>query len=125
MVEDGNESIVDVSEEGNLPVQNIEVIGSEGGNVFGNGQYSKGTYVILNALAKEGYEFVGWYIEGKLISEKGNYGFLAMNDMKIIGKFQKRDNFINAPGNVKDDRIKEFDLSKEEDSIFLKSQKIL
>lgn len=50
-------------------------------------QYKSGDLIDLNAEAKSGYRFFGWYTENTLISGNINYRFRANYDAVITGKF--------------------------------------
>ena len=47
------------------------------GEVFGEDEYFEGDMVQLKAVAKEGYDFVGWYENDELVSEKEEYSFVC------------------------------------------------
>ena len=47
------------------------------GEVSGADEYFEGDTVTIKATAKEGYDFVGWYENDKLVSEKEEYSFVC------------------------------------------------
>ncbi len=61
----------------------------EGGTCSGDGNYTKGDSVLLNAIAAEGYQFVGWYEDDVLISCQDSLRFPAMEDRVLSAKFEK------------------------------------
>jgi len=46
-----------------------------------------GDYAEITAVLYQGYEFEGWYVEGKKISSEANYRFRPEKDMDIYAKF--------------------------------------
>lgn len=53
----------------------INVYGDGYGFVFGSERISLGDYAEITAVLYQGYEFEGWYVEGKKISSEANYRF--------------------------------------------------
>lgn len=59
------------------------------GTVTGSGQYAAGTNVLVNAVAKSGYRFIGWYEGNHLVSTNCQYLFVAGADVSLMAKFEK------------------------------------
>lgn len=81
-----NEQTVSVEFEP-IPVT-VQAIAKSGGNVSGGGVYKYGDTVKLEAIAKDGYIFDGWYENDKKISEAGTiYSFTATDDCILEARF--------------------------------------
>jgi len=66
-----------------------------------------GDYAEITAVLYQGYEFEGWYVEGKKISSEANYRFRPEKDMDIYAKFMPNDIFTqNVKVKVKTDKNK-------------------
>ena len=61
----------------------------EHGLVYGAGSHQFGHYAQLEAAAREGYKFIGWFIDNDLVSAESSYRFRVDSDIKVIGKFDK------------------------------------
>lgn len=60
----------------------------DAGIVFGEGTYSYNTNVDINAIANNGYSFVGWFINNTLISNKQSENYsLEYNDIILEARF--------------------------------------
>lgn len=59
------------------------------GSVTGAGAYAVGTGVTLQATAKEGYQFVGWYEGETLVSEESSYTFVLKNDIALKAVYKE------------------------------------
>jgi len=85
----------------------INVYGDGYGFVFGSERISLGDYAEITAVLYQGYEFEGWYVEGKKISSEANYRFRPEKDMDIYAKFMPNDIFTqNVKVKVKTDKNK-------------------
>ena len=60
------------------------------GTVIGDGEYIKGSSVTLTASPAEGYDFAGWYVDGKLIMEDATYTFIAEKAVNVVAKFTEK-----------------------------------
>ncbi len=65
----------------------IDVDCLHGGSVSGEGYYEKNQPIELNAIAKEGYRFIGWFENGECISDEEHYIFDTNEDKVITAKF--------------------------------------
>lgn len=61
----------------------VEVDSDEHGIAIGQGIRQEGNFAKVEAVAKEGYQFVGWYENDKLISQETQYRFFYKNTIKI------------------------------------------
>ncbi len=66
---------------------NVSVTAVGGGNVSGGGKYINGEYAKFTALPNEGNQFLGWYINGALVSTDLQYRCLVNSDLEVIGQF--------------------------------------
>lgn len=62
-----------------------------GGEITGAGEYVKGNSVILTAVPNDGYRFVGWFENGKLVETNSEYKFTADKDRDVIARFEQND----------------------------------
>lgn len=58
------------------------------GEVFGSGKYYANTPLTVTAIAKDGFSFVGFEINGQIVSKEYMYSFIPTDDLKIIGVFE-------------------------------------
>ncbi|MBR4848474.1 MAG: C10 family peptidase [Bacteroidaceae bacterium] len=61
-----------------------------GGTVSGGGTYNYDDEVTLTAIANDGYDFVGWYNGGVLVSNEANYTFKATSNGEYVANFEKK-----------------------------------
>lgn len=73
----------------NERVATISVAGSEGGSVTGGGDYARGSDVTVTAAPEEGYHFLGWMEDGKLVSDSARYEFSASADRNLTAVFEQ------------------------------------
>ncbi len=59
------------------------------GFVFGSGSRQYGTFTIVTAIPYEGYELVGWYQDGKLVSTEEEYRFRVSEDIEFTAVFRE------------------------------------
>ncbi len=79
-------SLISVAKENKETVHiNITVEGA--GKATKSLTADKGDKVKLSVKADELAEFLGWYENGKLVSEKENYAFTAEKDRNLLAKF--------------------------------------
>lgn len=62
------------------------------GEVSGADEYFEGDIVTIKAIAKEGYEFIGWYEGNQCISTQKEYSFKCHDDQVIEAKFEQANN---------------------------------
>lgn len=67
----------------------VDVNDPEGGIVIGQGVRGEGNFAKIEAAAKEGYTFDGWYEDDKLVSSDNDYRFCVEKDTVITAKFTK------------------------------------
>ncbi len=60
---------------------------SEGGNVFGAGNYKNGTTVTLEAISNQNYTFDGWWENDVEVSSDSVYTFAVDQDRNLAAKF--------------------------------------
>ena len=60
---------------------------AEGGTVTGAGTYYKGQHCVLSATANEGYSFVCWMENGKVVSSTATYSFLVARERELFAVF--------------------------------------
>lgn len=65
----------------------VSVNSAGNGNVTGSGTYVNGEFAKIMAFADEGYQFIGWNINGTLVSKDAEYRFLVDQNTEIIGVF--------------------------------------
>lgn len=51
---------------------------------------SFGHYVLIQAEAKEGYQFVGWFVNDKKVSNEKSYLVRVEKPLKYTAKFKKK-----------------------------------
>ena len=80
---------------------NTELVEGEGdfGYVTGGGTYEEGTMCILKAVAYDGFEFVGWSIDGTNIDTSDMLMFTVSNSCIITALFKARRYHIHVASN--------------------------
>ena len=68
---------------------NVTTSDSKAGVVTGSGLHQYGTFAQVEAIAYEGYQFVGWYRDGSLVSTDMVYRVCVTEDMELEGRFEK------------------------------------
>ena len=59
------------------------------GTITGEGEYPYNTYVDVSAKPKQGYEFIGWYYQGTLLSNTEDYKYMMWDqDITLEARFQ-------------------------------------
>lgn len=56
--------------------------------VYGSGEFTSGEFTKATAAIAAGYEFRGWYINGKLVSSEPEYKFRVEKDTEITAKIK-------------------------------------
>ena len=74
----------------------VEVDSDEHGIAIGQGIRQEGNFAKVEAVAKEGYQFVGWYENDKLISQETQYRFCVEKDTLLVAKFEKDGESANS-----------------------------
>lgn len=59
-----------------------------GGTVQGAGEYYQGELAELMVTVKDGYRFLGWYVDGRLLSEETAYSFSVTEDVEIEARYE-------------------------------------
>lgn len=62
------------------------------GEVSGEDEYFEGEVVQIKAEAKEGYDFIGWYEDDKLLSDQPEYSFECYSDHTIETRYEETKN---------------------------------
>jgi uncharacterized repeat protein (TIGR02543 family) len=81
----------------------VTVSADEKGYVNGEGVRRLGSFAKVEAVPLEGYEFAGWYKDGKLISADAKHRFLIKKDESLKANFVKSFHtvtFVNWDGTV-------------------------
>lgn len=60
----------------------------EGAAILGGGNYKQGEFAQVSAVAGENYEFCGWYVDGKFVSEERQYRFAVSKDVEIYAYYK-------------------------------------
>ena len=62
---------------------------SEAGTVTGAGEYPYNSYVDVSAIPNQGYEFIGWYYQGTLLSNTEDYKYMMWDqDITLEARFK-------------------------------------
>lgn len=56
--------------------------------VLGGGNFKQGEFAQVSAVAGEDYEFCGWYVDGKCVSEERQYRFVVNKDVEISANYK-------------------------------------
>jgi hypothetical protein len=62
----------------------------EGGTVIGNGNYQYGERCTVKANANNGYSFVNWTENGKVVSTNSSYSFVVTSDRSLVANYRKK-----------------------------------
>ncbi|GAC42136.1 stalk domain-containing protein [Paenibacillus popilliae] len=67
----------------------VEVLSEneEHGTVTGQGVRQLGNYAQISAIANDGYEFEGWYVDNNKVSSTTEYRFIVKSDVTLLAKF--------------------------------------
>ncbi len=65
----------------------VAVFPEDAGSILGEGTYSHGETVILEAQADEGFQFVSWREGGAVVSTDPNYSFTSERDRMLVAVF--------------------------------------
>ena len=69
----------------------ITVTAEKGGMVIGGNPSAKiGSKATVTAKVSSGYEFVGWYCNGKQVSKSAAYTFTVQEDIVLTAKFKRK-----------------------------------
>ena len=85
---DGKNIEASVNQSGDeVATYSVSAVAVGNGSVYSGTRYVSGEYVKLTAVADDEYEFIGWYIDGELVSEDTEYRMLVDGDVEITGIF--------------------------------------
>ena len=73
----------------NLFTISLEAHTSGAGQVYGNGLYNLGEYVIAEAVPGELYKFISWTEDDEVVSTDPVYMFKATKDRKLVANFRE------------------------------------
>ncbi len=76
--------------ENNLQTLDISVSVEGDGSTSNGVLATRGDYVQLVATPKENEDFIGWYVNGWLITKDTVYGFVAKESLNIVAKFTSK-----------------------------------
>lgn len=94
----GDEQEADVDQSGDMVAEyTVTVSASGNGEAVGGGIYASGEFAKVNASAATGKTFLGWYVDGKLVSSNAEYRFLVDKNITVVAQFTK-DTMPSAPG---------------------------
>lgn len=80
----------------------VTVSASEGGTVSGGGTFEAGKTAAVQAAAKDGYTFSGWYdASGSKVSDKAAYSFAVTADTALTARFEKQQETVQGFTDVK------------------------
>lgn len=65
------------------------VEGADGPTTHGAGAYVRGNPVVVYAKPVDGYDFIGWYENGSLVSDSIAYSFTARGDRALTARFRQ------------------------------------
>lgn len=86
---DGQEAKPTIDQSGEeVKTFNVNVETQTGGVVHGGGTYLNGEFARVTAVANEGYQFVGWFVDGEIVSTEEEYRFVVMSDVTMIAQFK-------------------------------------
>lgn len=75
---------------------NVEINAEEGGDVTGSGRYYKEESVTVKAIPDKAYQFDGWYVNDKKVSDETEYQFTATEDITLTAKFKKSGKWMQS-----------------------------
>lgn len=75
---------------------NVEINAEEGGDVTGSGRYYKEESVTVKATPDKAYQFDGWYVNDKKVSDETEYQFTATEDITLTAKFKKSGKWMQS-----------------------------
>jgi hypothetical protein len=73
----------------------------EGGTVIGAGTYEGGSFCTVIATSNEGYCFISWTENGRMVSNESNYSFVVTGESTMTAHFVPEGNIVFADSNVK------------------------
>lgn len=81
-----------------IPSYNIildyEIPEGAGGSISGGGTFKEGETITVVATPQEGSRFVGWYVNGTVVSTNESYTFTVTGDMTLIAVFGKKQSIV-------------------------------
>lgn len=78
----------------------LQINASEGGEVFGSGNYLSGTRVTISAIPNIGYTFGGWEGSERLEKADFNTTFQILDDMNLSAQFKKVESNLKLSGDT-------------------------
>ena len=72
-------------------------IDKDAGEATGDGIYWKGETATVTATPHDGYVFIGWMVDGRIVSEDPTYTFTADVNVKLTAVFEKAETPTEAP----------------------------
>jgi len=81
---------------------------------IGGGMYNKGEFAKVEAYADTSEAFVGWYIDGQLVSTDASYRFMPENDCKIVAKWTS---YCSVNGHIDSEWIIDIDATCAEEGL--------
>ena len=69
-------------------ISNVYCWVSEGGTVYGSGEYVRGDLAEMIAYAENGYSFSGWYIDNTLVGTEEVYRFAVKDEIELEAVFK-------------------------------------
>ena len=75
---------------------NVSVSPENAGSATGEGTYTNGDNVTLNAAPNYGYKFVSWTEDGNVVSEESEYSFTIASDRNRVANFELLDYDVNV-----------------------------
>lgn len=67
---------------------NVNAEAQLGGAVYGGGAYLNGEFAKVTAVANAGYQFVGWFVDGEMVSTEEEYRLAVTSDVTITAQFK-------------------------------------
>lgn len=94
---DGQEATATIDQSGvEVKTFTVDVQVANDGSVKGGGRYLNGEFAKVTAVASEGSQFVGWFVDGKLVSTDAEYRFAVKNDTTITAQFKSADHVTHT-----------------------------
>ena len=78
----------EILNEEEISIYNIEINTTRGGSANTSQTAKSGDYVNVNATANAGWDFDGWYENGKLVSTDKEYSFVVKSDRNLEARFK-------------------------------------
>lgn len=69
------------------------------GMTSGSGSYERNSFVTVSAIAPNGYKFVKWTENRKVVSTKPNYTFIINSDRELVANFEENTHIVTTSVN--------------------------